>query len=67
MLTLATFPVIWDTEMGLRTIHFHIIDKAIVMKYTPTESNDIIVSVICWDLTWLHKLKLNSHSKNVIL
>ena len=36
--------------MGLRTVHFHIIDKAIVMKYTPTESNDITVSVVCRDL-----------------
>ena len=33
--------------MGLGTIHFHLIDKAIVMKYTSTVSNDIIVSVVC--------------------
>ena len=28
--------------MGLRTIHFHIIDKTIVMKYTPAESNGLL-------------------------
>ena len=33
--------------MGLRIIHFHIIDKVIVMKYPPSESSDIIVSVVC--------------------
>ena len=28
-------------------IHFHIIDKAIVKKHTSTESNVIIVSMVC--------------------
>ena len=49
MLILVILHVILGTgtEMGIAYYNFYIIDKAIVKKHTSTESNVIIVSVVC--------------------